>query len=394
MHHFGKRHLSVTLRKQAAHLLVVLTALSLVTMVALLFQSGHTTNSSDQQTMTLNRRTEILRNHEGSDQTPWLDIPSRSNTLEKSMNRSGVDLDRNIPKGKSSSGEQTALSHSLYVSPIGHLGNQMFVYASAYALAHNTNYCLVASPHFELWNMFDELTAESADVPDGVAIKTIHEDKPGRYSESLESLPATDIRLCCFLQSWKYFHAHKGSLRKEFSFKRSVISSATALFQKYVHLQPVSSMGYHHGNQSQRTMTYIGVHVRIGDLNSTEHLKRGYKVAPLGYILRAMEYYRTKYKQVLFLVFSDFSDKDWCRTNLAPNRPDVVLTGYNPPEFDLAMLSLCNHTVVTVGTFSWWASWLAGGDVVYYADWPTPHTEIGQAYNTSEYFPANWIPMT
>ena len=42
--------------------------------------------------------------------------------------------------------------------------------------------------------------------------------------------------------------------------------------------------------------------------------------------------------------------------------------------FDLAMLSQCNHTIITRGTFSMWAALLAGGE--YYTEYGTivpPH---------------------
>ena len=31
--------------------------------------------------------------------------------------------------------------------------------------------------------------------------------------------------------------------------------------------------------------------------------------------------------------------------------------------YDLALLSLCNHTILSYGTFSYWAGVLAGGDI-------------------------------
>jgi hypothetical protein len=31
---------------------------------------------------------------------------------------------------------------------------------------------------------------------------------------------------------------------------------------------------------------------------------------------------------------------------------------------DMALMSMCNHTILTYGTFSYWLGFLAGGDVI------------------------------
>ena len=83
---------------------------------------------------------------------------------------------------------------------------------------------------------------------------------------------------------------------------------------------------------------------------------------------QAMLHYVKKYPNVHFLVISD--DLPWCRDHLLPSPLAPVVTV--PPvarsaPTDLAVLSLCNHTIGSVGTFSWWAGWLAGGEVIMYA---------------------------
>ena len=45
----------------------------------------------------------------------------------------------------------------------------------------------------------------------------------------------------------------------------------------------------------------------------------------------------------------------------------MVYSGLNTPERDMALLSLCEHTVVSVGSFGWWSAWLANGVTVYYS---------------------------
>ena len=73
-----------------------------------------------------------------------------------------------------------------------------------------------------------------------------------------------------------------------------------------------------------------------------------------------MRYVRSKYGRVAFLILSD--DLEWCRTHL--QAPDVYHVDGNSGEVDLAIMSLCNVTIIDYGTFSVWGAILSGGEVV------------------------------
>jgi hypothetical protein len=63
---------------------------------------------------------------------------------------------------------------------------------------------------------------------------------------------------------------------------------------------------------------------------------------------------------------------------------DVFIT---PDSFfsgdDLATLALCEHTIVTAGSYGWWAAWLAGGNVVHDLQYPV----ASQQCDRQDYFP-------
>ena len=80
----------------------------------------------------------------------------------------------------------------------------------------------------------------------------------------------------------------------------------------------------------------------------------------------------------------------WAKRNL--NFPDVVFSEGHSAQLDLAILSLCNHTIVSTGSFGWWAGWLANGTVVYYSKWPRPFSPLEYQVNKNDYFPPHWIP--
>lgn len=61
---------------------------------------------------------------------------------------------------------------------------------------------------------------------------------------------------------------------------------------------------------------------------------------------------------------------------------------------DLALLSSCNHVVMTVGSFGWWAGYLSGGTVVYFKDYPKPGSNIGRGFSAVDHYLPQWIGMS
>ncbi len=98
---------------------------------------------------------------------------------------------------------------------------------------------------------------------------------------------------------------------------------------------------------------------------------------------------REVYPDVIFVLISD--DPKWATDNLAPrnklgdlyivNRASMTkierygqirannahlltINLFSSVGHDLALMSLCNHTVISYGTFSFWSGFLAGGTVI------------------------------
>jgi len=87
------------------------------------------------------------------------------------------------------------------------------------------------------------------------------------------------------------------------------------------------------------------------------------------------------------------------------NAPDIVLwnkgTHINSsPEEDMAMLAACDHIILSLGTFGWWAAWLGAGarqgTVMYYEDsivrevWLHEHSATKEEALDS-YYPKTWL---
>ena len=95
------------------------------------------------------------------------------------------------------------------------------------------------------------------------------------------------------------------------------------------------------------------------------------------YFKRAMNFFRQRYPNRLFVVASD--DMDWCQNHLQSVDGDVAFAGNrnaaNPAE-DMALLASCNHSIITYGNFGFWSAYLAGGETILSANISETPTEL------------------
>jgi galactoside 2-L-fucosyltransferase 1/2 len=106
-----------------------------------------------------------------------------------------------------------------------------------------------------------------------------------------------------------------------------------------------------------------------------------------------MGYFKKKYTNVLFVVGSN--DIDWSKKSLASERNVYYSIGNSPAE-DIALLSLANHTIMSVGTFGWWIGWMARGTSIYYKHIFRPGSEFAKEFrnnSTDDFIYPGWIPM-
>jgi galactoside 2-L-fucosyltransferase 1/2 len=149
--------------------------------------------------------------------------------------------------------------------------------------------------------------------------------------------------------------------------------------------------------QTKATVTIVGIHVRRGDMRRQGLEKIGYRLATAEYIERAMAYFEDLYwapgdnKFMIFVVCSD--DISWFSREVNTYKAYIVYSHDHTAAEDMAVLSLCDHVITTVGTFSWWAGWLSGGTVVYYGGYPKPNTTLYQRMNKNDFYPPEWIRL-
>ena len=74
-----------------------------------------------------------------------------------------------------------------------------------------------------------------------------------------------------------------------------------------------------------------------------------------------MDYWRGVFPHCMFLIVSD--DPGWCQTHLYMEKDDTFLVA-DYAAADLALLVSCDHVIMSYGTFGFWGSFLAGGQVL------------------------------
>ena len=119
------------------------------------------------------------------------------------------------------------------------------------------------------------------------------------------------------------------------------------------------------GAAKQKDLTTVAVHIRRGDRASERLYKLGYRVPETSYFIKAMNYFRKRHKNIIFIITTD--DRDWVMETFPRERfPNVYLAPENNFEVDFALLTQCNYVIQSVGSFSRWAAYLNGNESVHY----------------------------
>src|SRR6218665_1673996 len=272
------------------------------------------------------------------------------------------------------------------------LGNQIFALAAVIYVSQLTGRhpVLQRSNHLSLEDVF-QLNFEHFD--NICPCFKLSEERYLSFDEAAETsvftaslLARQSILVSGFRQSWKYTRTIDRRLRHHLIF-RDDIENAAEMF-----LETSLPSGW-----KRAGFVRVGVHVRRGDIMKPDKVEFGYTVPNETYFQKAMGYFIEKYGRVQFIVASD--DFDWTREHIIIDQysPDAINITYSVNHTageDLALLSMCDHVIMSTGTFGWWAAWLAKGTTIYYSDWPREGSGLYAHFKREDFFPPNWIPMS
>ncbi|XP_023235991.1 galactoside 2-alpha-L-fucosyltransferase 2-like [Centruroides sculpturatus] len=258
----------------------------------------------------------------------------------------------------------------------GRLGNQMSTYAALLGLSALNNrtpyaqHCNIVylQPYFlitakEIYNLPNET----------------REYQIARFLRSEDYHIPSDKKVLCGHKnpnSYTFYHHIKEKIKKEFQIKTHILN----------HVQT-----YLKSLRKHPTAIFVGIHVRQTDYYVVLNKYHRNKVN-LQYFREAMEYFRIKYNDVIFLVVSD--DRKWCKKNLDIS-PDVIITpASSKPAYDMALLTQCNHTIITYGSFGFWSAYLGNGETVYFSGYLPKNPEfLKDNIPLNKQFPPEWIGL-
>lgn len=275
-----------------------------------------------------------------------------------------------------------SLSGTWTIHPDGRFGNQMGQYATLLALAqlNGRRAFILPSMHATLAPVFRiSLPVLAPEVERRLAWQelTLNDWMSEEYAHLQEPV----LKLTGFPCSWTFFHHLREQIRSEFTLHDHVREDV----QSQLHRLRL-------GRTGARPRTFVGVHVRRGDyLEVMPNRWRGV-VGDSAYLHQAMDWFRARHEAPIFVVTSN--GMAWCRKNINTSQGDVVFAGdgyEGSPGRDFALLTQCNHTIMTIGTFGFWAAYLAGGDTVYLANFTLPDSDFLKIFKPEAAFLPEWV---
>jgi len=272
------------------------------------------------------------------------------------------------------------------------LGNQLFYFAGVQYVARLTyrTPCLHKTSFASCLDQVFDLDITRVNDKDRCPVHKFGHKFPLSYDPrvlSLVNVPSNQsILLSRDFASWRYVSPIAKRLRHALKFRAEPAELAAKFISSNVPPGWTAS-----------SFVRVGVHVRRGDYLSKWAIKRGFTTATPLYLRRALGYFVERFARIQFIVASN--DIPWCRKYIRSssawdrNAVNITFSEGHSAGTDLAILASCDHTVMTTGTFGWWAAWLANGTTVYYSDFPRRGSALRNVSCLEEYYPPNWIPI-
>lgn len=177
-----------------------------------------------------------------------------------------------------------------------------------------------------------------------------------------------------YWMSEKYFHDIEPIIRKEFTFRKEVLSEGRCLHSEILKSDSIC------------------IQVRRGDYVTTAAVAKMHQTTSLDYFKRAISLIKTRVENPVFFIFSD--DIEWCEENLDELKSkffaEKELSQHGATTSDYLQLMIsCKHFIISNSTFAWWAAWLSSfKDKIIIApqNWFNDRKII-----TEDIYPAQWI---
>lgn len=250
----------------------------------------------------------------------------------------------------------------------GRLGNQMFQYAALKGIAskHNYEWCIPPSnfshPYYEhqLFEIFELFSLKNINyLPENYPLLLeLKFDSGVFFDENILNNCPDNIILGGYFQSEKYFKHIEKEIRKDFTFKESLLKYCKEIIKEFENC--------------------ISIHIR-----RTDYMEMN-SCLDLNYYSKALEYFDDNMKVI---IFSD--DKEWCEEQLIFQSDRFFISPFKNNAIDLCLMSLCSGHIIANSTFSWWGAWLSKSEsIIAPSKWFPKIKE-----NTEDIIPEKWIKV-
>lgn len=275
----------------------------------------------------------------------------------------------------------------------GGLGNQIFQYAAAKALAFRNGAQLflnIDSYKYNLDRKFElDLYKIDAivDKEKSVFIKLFeaifgikNSGIKKNYSEKGFAFDPNffeqtcDVTLEGYFQSEKYFVDIADDIRSEFLF----VKDHPPNIEHFINLIK--------DNES------VAVHIRRGDYVSSSEANSFHGLCDFNYYSRSIDFLVSHIgRPIVLFIFSD--DMAWVKKNIFFKFPIVYVDFQNEESahYELKLMSLCKHNIIANSTYSWWGAWLGdptGRVVISPVKWFSDSN-----IDTSDLIPDRWFRL-
>jgi len=239
----------------------------------------------------------------------------------------------------------------IVVKLMGGLGNQMFQYAAARALAIESGKDVVFDKYFlyEHNRSNETFTAREFELDIFPNIRCREIGKTLSHICQSRSFINRNLRKLFLLFGNRYLDGYFQSEDNFVIRRETIISDFT--------FPELDSRNLDILQQIENAETGVSLHIRRGD-----YLKKGifeyHGVLPLNYYESAIKYLKENISaSIRIFIFTD--DPDWAK-DCFPLENAVVVEGNVGKNSwkDMALMTHCRHNIIANSSFSWWGAWL------------------------------------
>jgi len=284
------------------------------------------------------------------------------------------------------------MEKNLVVKIANGFGNQMFLYAAAYAFSKKLGYKLLIDdetgiihdigkvkkrsrtnwkPKYELdiFNLSSEVAEkkykflekgahtkrkflkfiDSFSSKKKFLLEKINRDKKTFYSDHyLNQKYSSTIFFEGYFESEKYFKEYREDLLSEFSFKTS-LNLNNNIYKKMIDNSNVVSIAFRSRRFTETERDFKNKNMQI----KTEKFEND----SIKYIYRAIEFFKSKIPNPKFLIWSN--DFENLEKYFDPNLFTFVKNNQNDKIIlDFSLMRQCKYFIVGSTSFHWWPAWL------------------------------------